>query len=129
MVLDEIKEQKPASQPMMEGQLTAIGVETIDRTVVKLRPILPQNFLIDPVATSIEEAEGVIIEEFVSEHVVIQAQEAGIYRNVYVGRPLLTQNWNLIRTLLFITLKRLSSLSTTDWSPQAYLRMPMSTRT
>lgn len=85
IVLDEVKEQKPASQPIMDGQATAIGVETIDRTVVKLRPILPQNFLIDPLATDIENAEGVIIEEFVSEHSVILAQEAGYYRDVYVG--------------------------------------------
>lgn len=85
IVLDEIKEQKPATRPMMDGQLNAIGVETIDRTVVKLRPILPQNFLIDPVATCVDSAQGVIIEEFVSEHAVIQAQESGFYRDTYVG--------------------------------------------
>ena len=35
------------------------------RVIVKLRPILPQNFLIDPIATSVEEALGVAIDEFV----------------------------------------------------------------
>lgn len=77
VVLDEVKEQKVATQPIMDGAAMAYGVETVDRTVVKLRPILPQNFLIDPVATSVEDAQGVIIEEFVSEHSVILAQEAG----------------------------------------------------
>lgn len=85
LVLDEVKEQKPASQPIMDGQATAIGVETIDRTVVKLRPILPQNFLIDPISTCVEDAQGVIIEEFVSEHTVLMAQESGYYRDEYVG--------------------------------------------
>jgi hypothetical protein len=56
IVLEEEKEMKPASQPIMEGQMQAVGVNISDRTVCKLRPVLPQNFLIDPVATSIEEA-------------------------------------------------------------------------
>lgn len=86
VVLDEVKEQKIATQPVMDNTAMAYGVETMDRTVVKLRPVLPQNFLIDPTATCVEDAMGVIIEEFVSEHSVIQAQEAGIYRNVYVGQ-------------------------------------------
>ena len=48
---------------------------------------MPQNFLIDPVATSVEEALGVAIDEFVSMHTVEQLQEQGIYRDV-----LLTQS-------------------------------------
>ena len=52
-----------------------------DRVAVKLKPILPQNFLIDPVATSIEDAYGVAIDEFVSKHSVELLQEQGIYRD------------------------------------------------
>ena len=44
-----------------------------------------QNFLIDPVATSIEEASGVAIDEFVSLHTVEQLQESGVYRKVNVA--------------------------------------------
>jgi hypothetical protein len=82
IVLEEEKEMKPASQPIMEGQMQAVGVNISDRTVCKLRPVLPQNFLIDPVATSIEEAIGVAIDEFVPYHQVELLQESGVYKDV-----------------------------------------------
>jgi hypothetical protein len=85
IVLEEIKEMSPATQPVMGGELTAVGVNITDRVVVKLKPVLPQNFLIDPVATSIEDAMGVAIDEFVSSHSVEIMQEQGVYRDVYVG--------------------------------------------
>ena len=56
----------PATQPIMGGDLQAVGVNITERVKVKLKPVMPQNFLIDPVATSIEEAMGVAIDEFVS---------------------------------------------------------------
>ena len=85
IVLEEIKEMKPATQPMMGGELQAIGVNIQDRTVCKLRPIMPQNFLIDPVANSIEEALGVAIDEFVPMHYIEQMQEKGVYKDTPVG--------------------------------------------
>jgi hypothetical protein len=86
VVLEEVKEMAPATQPIMDGQLQAVGVNITDRTVVKLRPVLPQNFLIDPVATSIADAIGVAVDEFVPRHKVQQLQEEGVYRSVYVGQ-------------------------------------------
>ena len=85
IVLEEEKEMKPASQPIMEGQMQAVGVNISDRTVCKLRPVLPQNFLIDPVATSIEEAIGVAIDEFVPYHQVELLQESGVYKDVDIS--------------------------------------------
>ena len=82
VVLEEVKEMAPATQPIMDGQLQAVGVNVTDRTVVKLRPVLPQNFLIDPVATSIQDAIGVAVDEFVPRHKVQQLQEEGVYRSV-----------------------------------------------
>ena len=82
IVLEEVKEMKPATQPIMDGALKAVGVNISDRVVVKLRPILPQNFLIDPVATSIEDALGVAIDEFVPKHQVEIGIQNGIYRDV-----------------------------------------------
>ena len=79
VVLEEIKEMKPASEPVMDGQMKAVGVTIEDRTLVKLKPVLPQNFLIDPVATSIDDALGCAIDEFVSLHSVEQLQEEGVY--------------------------------------------------
>ena len=82
VVLEEEKEMKPATQPVMGGELTAVGVNIQDRTCVKLRPVMPQNFLIDPVATDIDSALGCAVDEFVSAHSVEQLQESGVYRNV-----------------------------------------------
>ena len=85
IVIEEIKEMAPATQPIMDWQLQAVGVNITDRVVVKLKPVMPQNFLIDPVATSIEDAMGVAVDEFVGSHHVEQLQENGVYRDVYVG--------------------------------------------
>src|SRR5210317_2229288 len=85
IILEEIKEMAPASEPIMGGDLKAVGVNITDRVVFKLKPILPQNFLIDPVATSVDDAMGVAIDEFVSRHSVELLQEQGIYRDVYVA--------------------------------------------
>ena len=82
ITLSNEKEMAPATEPVMGGDLTAIGVNIVERTVCKLRPILPQNFLIDPIATSIEEALGVAIDEFVPLHSIEMLQEEGVYRNV-----------------------------------------------
>lgn len=84
IVLEEEKEMAPATQPVMGGELTAVGVNITEKTCVKLRPVMPQNFLIDPLATSVEEALGCAVDEFVSLHLVEQLQEQGIYRNVEV---------------------------------------------
>ena len=82
IVIEEVKEMKPATQPLMDGAMEAVGVNIVDRVVVKLRPVLPQNFLIDPVATSIEDALGVVIDEFVPTHQVKLGIQNGIYRDV-----------------------------------------------
>ena len=84
IVADEEIELTPSTQPVMEGGMQAVGVLERSRTVFKVRPVMPQNFLIDPVATSIKEALGVAIDEYVPIHQVHLAQEAGIYRQVSV---------------------------------------------
>jgi len=85
VVLEEEKEFQPATQPIMGGELTAVGVNIVDMTCVKLRPVMPQNFLIDPLATSVDDALGCAVDEFVPTHLVEQLQEQGVYRNVEVG--------------------------------------------
>ena len=82
VVLTEEKDFQPATQPIMDGELTAVGVNIVDRTCVKLNPVMPQNFLIDPLATSVEEALGCAVDEFVSMHTVEMLQEQGVYRDV-----------------------------------------------
>jgi len=85
IVIEEMKEMAPATQDIMGGDLQAVGVNITERVKVKLKPVLPQNFLIDPVATSVDDALGVAIDEFVSKHQVEMLQEQGVYNDVYVG--------------------------------------------
>ena len=85
VVLEEINEMKPATEEVMGGAMEAIGVNISKRTIVRLRPILPQNFRIDPTATNVDEALGCAIDEFVGTHIVEQLQESGVYRDDYIG--------------------------------------------
>ena len=85
LVLDEIVELTAGTQPALDGQMTAVGVNKRERTIVRLDPIMPQNFLIDPLATNIEDAVGVAIDKMVSHHQVQQGIDAGIYRDVEIG--------------------------------------------
>ena len=85
IVIESNKELVPATESIMEGTMQAVGVQVRDKTSVRLRPIQPQNFLIDPVATSIEEALGVAIDQFVSRHQVEILQEEGVYKQTYIG--------------------------------------------
>ena len=84
IVMDMDKELAPTAEPM-QGNMQVVGVRETERMVVKLRPILPQNFLIDPIATSVENSIGVAIDEYVSPHTVKLLQEQGVYRDVDVG--------------------------------------------
>ena len=60
----------------------AIGVQETERVAVKLKPVNPKNFLIDPNAESIEDALGVAIEKYVSVHKIVEGIENGIYKKV-----------------------------------------------
>mgnify|MGYP000494985666 FL=1 len=93
VVLEEINEMKPATEKVMGGAMEAVGVNISKRTVVRLRPILPQNFRIDPVATNVEEALGVAVDEFVSAHTVEILQEQGVYKDAYLGNA--SEDFNL----------------------------------
>jgi hypothetical protein len=81
ITIKKTKELIPATRPMPDVNARAIGVETKERVSIVLKPISPQNFLIDPTATSIEDALGVAIEEFVSAHKVAEAVKEGIYKD------------------------------------------------
>jgi len=82
IVVSEKTERAPAMRPIAEMGVTAVGVEERNRFYVGLKPVNPKNFLIDPVATSVEEAMGCAIEEYVSIHSVVAGMESGVYRKV-----------------------------------------------
>ena len=80
------KEYSPATQaiPGVQGQ-AAIGVTEKDRISVKLVPVNPKNFLIDPNATSLDDSMGCAVEKFVSVHKIVEGMEKGIYRKIDLG--------------------------------------------
>ena len=80
------KEYAPATQAIPgEMGVAAIGVEEKERVSVKLVPVNPKNFLIDPNATSLDDSMGCAIEKFVSVHKIVEGMEKGIYRKVDLG--------------------------------------------
>ena len=86
VVVEEMKEYKPATRPLMEGDMQEVGVNEVYRPIVKINPVQPRNFVIDPNATCVNSALGCAIDEYVSHHVVEELQESGVYRDdVYVG--------------------------------------------
>ena len=85
VVIEQKKVLTPATERIMDGTMKAVGVTMKDKTCVSLKAVQPQNFLIDPVATNVQDALGVAIDSFVSLHAVQQLQEEGVYRDVYVG--------------------------------------------
>ena len=86
LVIEEKKVYTPATRPMMEGAMAQVGVEESYRPLIKINPVQPRNFLIDPNASSVDEALGVAIDEYVSRHTVEMLQEQGVYKDdVHVG--------------------------------------------
>ena len=79
------KEFIPATQPIPGSTQAAYGVQEKEYFCVKVNPVNPKNFLIDPNATSIDDAMGVAVEKFVSIHKVVEGMEKGIYRKVDIG--------------------------------------------
>lgn len=86
IVVKSEKQYIPSTQaiPGVQGQ-AAIGVQEKERIAIKLIPVNPKNFLIDPNATSLDDAMGCAIEKFVSIHKVVEGMERGIYRKVDIG--------------------------------------------
>lgn len=85
IVVKKEKELIPATMPIPGSTQAAYGVQEKDYFCVKYVPVNPKNFLIDPNATSIEDAMGCAIEKFVSIHKIVEGMEKGIYRKVDIG--------------------------------------------
>ena len=86
ITIEEQKVYTPATRPAMDSTMTEYGVNETYRPLVKMNPVQPKNFLIDPAACSVDDAIGCAIDEFVSRHVVEELQEQGVYRDdEYIG--------------------------------------------
>ena len=75
VVVTQKTERKPKT---IDG---VVGALSTDKVVVDMRPVHHRNFVIHPDATSVEDAMGVGIDEFVPIHQIVEGQESGIYRN------------------------------------------------
>ena len=84
LIVKEMDELSPATQPIPDIDAMAIGVIKTKKISVILKPINPKNFIIDPTATTIDEAMGCAIEEFVGAHTIAQGVKDGIYKDTKV---------------------------------------------
>jgi len=75
----------PATQPMEGIDATAVGVQEIEKVSIYPEPVNPQNFIIDPSATSIDEGMGCAIEKFVPAYEVAQKIKDGTYLDADIG--------------------------------------------
>ena len=78
-------EYVPTTQAIPGSTQAAYGVTEKEYFCVKINPVNPKNFLIDPNATTIEDAMGCAVEKFVSIHKIVEGMEKGIYRKVDIG--------------------------------------------
>ena len=88
IVIGTATEYTPMTQAMPGSQgVAAIGVQESERFFVKIKPVNPKNFLIDPNADSIDDAMGCAVEKYVSIHRVVANMEKGVYmkRNLVIS--------------------------------------------
>ena len=85
IIVKQKKHLAPATQPTAQPGMAMIGVNKNVRVAVELKPINPRNFLVDPNATSIDDAMGCAIEEYVGRHAVIKGMEDGVYMSADLG--------------------------------------------
>ena len=74
----------PSAIPLEGVDTVLTGTTEKEVITVELNPINPQNFFIDPNATSVEDAMGCGVEEFVSAHTIAQKVKQGIYNDTMI---------------------------------------------
>ena len=85
VIITEATELTPESRKMEMTNLVAVGTVENKRFKVELKPVHPRNFFIDPNATTVEDAFGCGIEEYVSIHKVLENQESGVYMDTEIS--------------------------------------------
>jgi hypothetical protein len=83
-IRDIVVETNAAMQEM-GGVPPELVVRVNDVTIGTMQSVNPRNFLIDPIARSVDTALGVAIEEYVGAHIVRAGQKDGTYRKVELG--------------------------------------------
>lgn len=85
LVIKESTKSAPASQDIGVPGLKAVGVMETERVSLRLKPVSPKNFIIDPNALDIDDAMGCAVEEFISLHTIIAGMVSGAYRKCPIG--------------------------------------------
>lgn len=81
----KVREIAASVAAMQPGVVPSMQVMTKEVTYSYLQSVNPRNFLIDPIARSIDTALGVAVEEYVGAHIIRAGQKAKDYRQVEVG--------------------------------------------
>lgn len=84
-IVVEKKLKRSIKAVTISDSLTVPEPQEEEEFKVFLVPIPPDKFLIDPFATTIDEALGCAHEDYVPKHTIIQKQEEGIYRPGRLG--------------------------------------------
>ena len=82
IVVDQTIEKAPAEMPVAGTLTTTRQLVEYPSIDVRLEPISPKEFLIDPAANSIDEALGVAHEVIKPRYHVVEGIRSGIYRDV-----------------------------------------------
>ena len=77
-IVASVEAMQPGVPPEMQVRVTEVRFAS-------LQSVNPRNFLIDPIARSIDTALGVAVEEYVGAHIIRKGQKDGTYRRVDVG--------------------------------------------
>ena len=85
IVVNQNIERAPIEQPVEGSMMGMRSITEFSVIDVKVEPISPHEFLIDPSANSIDEALGVAHEVIKPRYQVVEGIKAGIYRDVPLG--------------------------------------------
>ena len=85
IVIKESTKSSPASQDIGVPGIQAVGVMETERVSLRLKPVSPKNFIIDPNALDVDDAMGCAVEEFISLHTIIAGMVSGTYRKCPIG--------------------------------------------
>ena len=84
IIVEEKNKMRPV-QRAVEGTLTSVrDVEEYTDVEVRLEPVSPKEFVIDPAATSINEALGVAQIVYKPRYIVSEGMEKGVYNKMYI---------------------------------------------
>jgi hypothetical protein len=85
ILVEEKTERYPIEQPIPGTLTTQRVLQEVPYICVKVEPVAPQEFLIDPVATTIKDALGVATEMIKPRYSIVEAIKDGIYDDVPIG--------------------------------------------